>query len=297
MISNTANISKEEIGLLKQDKAMIVSDDNCLEFNQQELRKLDAICKWLQVNKDYELMIDSLNKDREAIMALPWNSSFDAGELRTRLSMIELAIEKIDEGIKLIDDLLVIRTYCLATLKPLKEDIEQMRESFKENRKFFVERQAMIDRQISFINQAAERQLKRSRPCPKPRRVTPKVKIKKSYDQSYPYSEELTRIVYDHCVDEHSFNVCWDVFNNAVMSSNFSQLDTPTIPKANLCYLIHLFDIYICGGNYGHFAALSIGLGGRSNLTQQTANLAEDFRKGIDRIFEKWAKQHKRRAS
>ena len=94
MINYTANISKEEIGLLKQNKATIVNDDDCLEFNQQELRKLDAICKWLQVNKDYELMIDSLNKDREAIMALPWNSSFDAGELRTRLSMIELAIEK-----------------------------------------------------------------------------------------------------------------------------------------------------------------------------------------------------------
>ena len=186
MINYTANISKEEIGLLKQNKATIVNDDDCLEFNQQELRKLDAICKWLQVNKDYELMIDSLNKDREAIMALPWNSSFDVVELRTRLSMIELAIENIDEGIKLIDDLLVIRTYCLATLKPLKEDIEQMRESFKENRRFFVKRQAIIDRQISFINQATERQLKSSRPCPKPRRVTPKVKIKKSYDQSHP---------------------------------------------------------------------------------------------------------------
>lgn len=297
MINYTATISKEEIGLLKQNKARIVDEDNCFEYNEQELRRLDAICKWIKVNKDYELRIDSSNKNRQAIMALPWDSSFDVVELKKRLSMIELAIKEIDKGIKLMDDLLVIRTYCVAMLKPLKEEIEQTRESFKENRRFFVERQAVIDRQISFINQAAERQLKRSRPCPKPRRVTPKVKIKKSYDQSYPYSEELTRIVYDYCVDEHSFNVCWDVFNNAVMSSNFSQLDTPTIPKANLCYLIHLFDIYICGGNYGHLAALSIGLGGRSNLTQQAANLAEDFRKGIDRIFEKWAKQHKRRIS
>ena len=293
MINCVVNISKEEIGLLKQNKARIVDEDNCFEYNEQELRRLDAICKWIKVNKDYELRIDSSNKNRQAIMALPWDSSFDVVESKKRLSMIELAIKEIDKGIKLMDDLLVIRTYCVAMLKPLKEEIEQTRESFIEDRAFFVERQNTIKIQIGFLSQVD----KKSKPCPKPRHIKPKVKVEKRCDQSHPYSEELTRMVYDYCIEEELFNVCWDVFNNAVMSSNFSQLDTPTIPKANLCYLIHLFDIYICGGNYGHLAALSIGLGGRSNLTQQAANLAEDFRKGIDRIFEKWAKQHKRRIS
>ena len=293
MINCVVNISKEEIGLLKQNKARIVDEDNCFEYNEQELRRLDAICKWIKVNKDYELRIDSSNKNRQAIMALPWDSSFDVVESKKRLSMIELAIKEIDKGIKLMDDLLVIRTYCVAMLKPLKEEIEQTRESFIEDRAFFVERQNTIKIQIGFLSHAD----KKNKPCPKPRHIKPKVKVEKRCDQSHPYSEELTRMVYDYCIEEELFNVCWDVFNNAVMSSNFSQLDTPTIPKANLCYLIHLFDIYICGGNYGHLAALSIGLGGRSNLTQQAANLAEDFRKGIDRIFEKWAKQHKRRIS
>ena len=293
MINDTTKISKEEIQLLKQNQARIVDEDNCFEYNEQELRRLDAICKWLKVNKEYELMVDSSNKNRQAIMALPWDSSFHIVELKKRLSMIEQAIKEIDRGIKLMDELLVIRTYCVAMLKPLKEEIEQMRESFIEDRTSFVERQNTIKIQIEFLSQAD----KKSKPCPKPRHIKPKVKVEKRCDQSHPYSEELTRMVYDYCIEEELFNVCWDVFNNAVMSSNFSQLDTPTIPKANLCYLIHLFDIYICGGNYGHLAALSIGLGGRSNLTQQTANLAEDFRKGIDRIFEKWAKQHKRRAS
>ena len=78
MINCVVNISKEEIGLLKQNKARIVDEDNCFEYNEQELRRLDAICKWINVNKDYELRIDSSNKNRQAIMALPWDSSFDA---------------------------------------------------------------------------------------------------------------------------------------------------------------------------------------------------------------------------
>lgn len=293
MINYTATISKEEIGLLKQNKARIVDEDNCFEYNEQELRRLDAICKWIKVNKDYELRIDSSNKNRQAIMALPWDSSFDAVELRKRLSMIEYAIKEIDKGIKLIDELLVIRTYCVAMLKPLKEEIEQTRESFIKDRAFFVERQNTIKIQVEFITQAD----KKSKPCPKPRHIKPKVKVEKRCDQSHPYSEELTRMVYDYCIEEELFNVCWDVFNNAVMSSNYSQLNTPSIPKANLCHLIHLFDIYICGGIYGHLAALSIGLDGRTKLTQQAANLAQDFREGIDRIFLKWAKQYKQRIS
>ena len=124
MINYTATISKEEIGLLKQNKASIVDEDNCFEYNEQELRRLDAICKWIKVNKDYELRIDSSNKNRQAIMALPWDSSFDVVELKKRLSMIEHAIKEIDKGIKLMDDLLVIRTYCVAMLKALKEEIE-----------------------------------------------------------------------------------------------------------------------------------------------------------------------------
>ena len=124
MINYTATISKEEIGLLKQNKARIVDEDNCFEYNEQELRRLDAICKWIKVNKDYELRIDSSNKNRQAIMALPWDSSFDVVELKKRLSVIEHAIKEIDKGIKLTDDLLVIRTYCVAMLKPLKEEIE-----------------------------------------------------------------------------------------------------------------------------------------------------------------------------
>ena len=165
MISNTANISKEEVQLLKQNKARIVDNDSCLEFNQQELRRLDAICKWIKLNKDYELKIDSTNKNRQAIMALPWDSSFDAVELRKRLSMIEYAIKEIDKGIKLIDELLVIRTYCVAMLKPLKEEIEQTRESFIKDRAFFVERQNTIKIQVEFITQAD----KKSKPHPKPR--------------------------------------------------------------------------------------------------------------------------------
>jgi hypothetical protein len=293
MISNTANISKEEVQLLKQNKARIVDNDSCLEFNQQELRRLDAICKWIKLNKDYELKIDSTNKNRQAIMALPWDSSFDAVELRKRLSMIEYAIKEIDKGIKLIDELLVIRTYCVAMLKPLKEEIERTRESFIKDRAFFIERQNTIKIQVEFITQAD----KKSKPHPKPRYIKSKVNVEKRYDQSHPYSEELTRMVYDYCVEEQSFNVCWDVFNNAVMSSNYSQLNVPSIPKANLCHLIHLFDVYICGGIYGHLAALSIGLDGRSKLTQQAANLAQDFREGVDLIFQKWAKQYKKRIS
>ncbi len=293
MISNTANISKEEVQLLKQNKVRIVDNDSCLEFNQQELRRLDAICKWIKLNKDYELKIDSTNKNRQAIMALPWDSSFDAVELRKRLSMIEYAIKEIDKGIKLIDELLVIRTYCIAMLKPLKEEIERTRESFIKDRAFFIERQNTIKIQVKFITQAD----KKSKPHPKPRYIKSKVNVEKRYDQSHPYSEELTRMVYDYCVEEQSFNVCWDVFNNAVMSSNYSQLNVPSIPKANLCHLIHLFDVYICGGIYGHLAALSIGLDGRSKLTQQAANLAQDFREGVDLIFQKWAKQHKKRIS
>ena len=244
MINYTATISKEEIGLLKQNKARIVDEDNCFEYNEQELRRLDAICKWIKVNKDYELRIDSSNKNRQAIMALPWDSSFDAVELRKRLSMIEYAIKEIDKGIKLIDDLLVIRTYCVAMLKPLKEEIEQTRESFIKDRAFFVERQNTIKIQVDFITQAD----KKSKPQPKPRYIKSKVNVEKRYDQSHPYSEELTRMVYDYCVEEQSFNVCWDVFNNAVMSSNYSQLNVPSIPKANLCHLIHLFDVKIFGG-------------------------------------------------
>ena len=59
MINDTTKISKEEIQLLKQNQARIVDEDNCFEYNEQELRRLDAICKWLKVNKEYELMVDS----------------------------------------------------------------------------------------------------------------------------------------------------------------------------------------------------------------------------------------------
>ena len=291
MISNTANISKEEVQLLKQNKARIVDNDSCLEFNQQELRRLDAICKWIKLNKDYELKIDSTNKNRQAIMGLPWDSSFDVVELKKRLSMIEHAIKEIDKGIKLMDDLLVIRTYCVAMLKPLKEEIEQTRESFIKDRAFFVERQNTIKIQVEFITQAD----KKSKPCPKPRHIKPKVKVEKRCDQSHPYSEELTRMVYDYCIEEELFNVCWDVFNNAVMCGNYAQLDTPANAKAQLCQIIHLFDIYICGGQYGHNAANSIGLSGRTNLTQQASNLPENFKIESEQIFRQWAKKQSRK--
>jgi len=171
------------------------------------------------------------------------------------------------------------------------EEGKSIRTALIECKKFFEEEIKKLNWQMSFVESANATQKSSS----KPRNIKPKVVVAKAEDMTYPYDGELTRTVYNYLAETKRLTANWDVFNNAVMCGNYAQLDTPANAKAQLCQIIHLFDIYICGGQYGHNAANSIGLSGRTNLTQQASNLPDNFKIESEQIFRQWAKKQSRK--
>jgi len=171
------------------------------------------------------------------------------------------------------------------------EEGKSIRTALIECKKFFEEEIKKLNWQMSFVESANATQKSSS----KPRNIKPKVVVAKAEDMTHPYDGELTRTVYNYLAETKRLTANWDVFNNAVMCGNYAQLDTPANAKAQLCQIIHLFDIYICGGLYGHNAANSIGLSGRTNLTQQASNLPDNFKIESEQIFRQWAKKQSRK--
>lgn len=207
------------------------------------------------------------------------------------IRICERAIEVIAPAIAVADELNVLYE-CNLGLHPKKiEERKSIRAALVECKKFFESEIKKLNWQMSFVESANASHKTSS----KPRNVKPKVVVTKVEDMTYPYDSDLTRTVYNYLADTKSLTTNWDVFNNAVMWGNYAQLDTPTNAKANLCQIIHLFDIYICGGLYGHNAANSIGLSGRTNLTQQASNLPENLKKESEQIFRQWAKKQSHR--
>lgn len=194
-------------------------------------------------------------------------------------------------AIAVADELKVLYE-CNLGLHPKKiEEGKSIRAALVECKKFFEGEIKKLNWQMSFVESANASHKTSS----KPRNIKPKVVVAKAEDMTYPYDGELTRTVYNYLAETKRLTANWDVFNNAVMCGNYAQLDTPANAKAQLCQIIHLFDIYICGGLYGHNAANSIGLSGRTNLTQQASNLPDNFKAESEQIFRQWAKKQSRK--
>jgi hypothetical protein len=207
------------------------------------------------------------------------------------IRICERAIEVIAPAIAVADELKVLYE-CNLGLHPRQiEEGKSIRTALIECKKFFEEEIKKLNWQMNFVESANATQKSSS----KPRNIKPKVVVAKAEDMTYPYDGELTRAIYNYLAETKRLTANWDVFNNAVMCGNYAQLDTPANAKAQLCQIIHLFDIYICGGLYGHNAANSIGLSGRTNLTQQASNLPDNFKAESEQIFRQWAKKQSRK--
>ena len=207
------------------------------------------------------------------------------------IRICERAIEVIAPAIAVADELNVLYECNLGLHSKKIEEGKSIRAALLECKKFFEGEIKKLNWQMSFVESANASHKTSS----KPRNIKPKVVVAKAEDMTYPYDGELTRTVYNYLAETKRLTANWDVFNNAVMCGNYAQLDTPANAKAQLCQIIHLFDIYICGGLYGHNAANSIGLSGRTNLTQQASNLPDNFKAESEQIFRQWAKKQSRK--
>lgn len=295
----TTRLTDAEIHQLKYPKAQIVDVDIFEDetLSEQDImamvdqQHLNTIKKALGRTMELSTVLQNAEEARKGLMNFDLRAHPTIEGINSCIRICERAIEVIAPAIAVADELNVLYE-CNLGLHPKKiEEGKSIRAALIECKKFFDGEIKKLNWQMSFVESANASHKTSS----KPRNIKPKVVVTKVEDMTYPYDSDLTRTVYNYLADTKSLTTNWDVFNNAVMCGNYAQLDTPANTKANLCQIIHLFDIYICGGLYGHNAANSIGLSGRTNLTQQASNLPENFKKESEQIFRQWAKKQSRR--
>ena len=292
-------LTTAEIHQLKYPKAVLVETDIFEKENPTEAdylalidpEEINTIKKALGRTAYLSEALQEAEENRKCLMNFDLRAHPTIEYINSCIRICERAIEVIAPAIAVADELNVLYE-CNLGLHPKKiEEGKSIRAALVECKKFFEGEIKKLNWQMSFVESANASHKTSS----KPRNIKPKVVVTKVEDMTYPYDSDLTRTVYNYLADTKSLTTNWDVFNNAVMCGNYAQLDTPTNAKANLCQIIHLFDIYICGGLYGHNAANSIGLSGRTNLTQQASNLPENFKKESEQIFRQWAKKQSHR--
>lgn len=292
-------LTTAQIHQLKYPKAVLVKTDIFEKENPTEAdylslidpEEINTIKKALGRTAYLSEALQEAEENRKCLMNFDLRAKPTIEGVNSCIRICERAIEVLTPAIAVADELKVLYE-CNLGLHPRQiEEGKSIRAALIECKKFFEGEIKKLNWQMSFI-ESANASHKAS--C-KPRNIKPKVVVTKVEDMTYPYDSDLTRTVYNYLADTKSLTTNWDVFNNAVMCGNYTQLDTPTNAKANLCQIIHLFDIYICGGLYGHNAANSIGLSGRTNLTQQASNLPENFKKESEQIFRQWAKKQSRK--
>ena len=292
-------LTTAEIHQLKYPKAVLVETDIFEKENPTEAdylalidpEEINTIKKALGRTAYLSEALQEAEENRKCLMNFDLRAKPTIEGVNSCIRICERAIEVLTPAIAVADELEVLYE-CNLGLHPRQiEEGKSIRTALIECKKFFEEEIKKLNWQMSFVESANASHNASS----KPRNIKPKVVVTKVEEMTYPYDSDLTRTVYNYLADTKSLTTNWDVFNNAVMCGNYAQLDTPANAKANLCQIIHLFDIYICGGLYGHNAANSIGLSGRTKLTQQASNLPENFKKESEQIFRQWAKKQSRR--
>ena len=292
-------LTTAEIHQLKYPKAVLVETDIFEKENPTEAdylalidpEEINTIKKALCRTAYLSEALQEAEENRKCLMNFDLRAKPTIEGVNSCIRICERAIEVLTPAIAVADELEVLYE-CNLGLHPRQiEEGKSIRTALIECKKFFEEEIKKLNWQMSFVESANATQKSSS----KPRNIKPKVVVAKSEDMTYPYDGELTRAIYNYLAETKRLTANWDVFNNAVMCGNYAQLDTPANAKAQLCQIIHLFDIYICGGLYGHNAANSIGLSGRTNLTQQASNLPDNFKIESEQIFRQWAKKQSRK--
>jgi hypothetical protein len=297
--NTTTRLTDAEIHQLKYPKAQIVDVDIFEDetLSEQEImamvdqQHLNTLKKALGQTMELSTVLQNAEEARKGLMNFDLCAHPTIEGINSCIRICERAIEVLTPAIAVADELKVLYE-CNLGLHPRQiEEGKSIRTALIECKKFFEEEIKKLNWQMNFVESANATQKSSS----KPRNIKPKVVVAKAEDMTYPYDGELTRTVYNYLAETKRLTANWDVFNNAVMCGNYAQLDTPANAKAQLCQIIHLFDIYICGGLYGHNAANSIGLSGRTNLTQQASNLPDNFKVESEQIFRQWAKKQSRK--
>ena len=297
--NTTTRLTDAQIHQLKYPKAVLVETDIFEKENPTEAdylalidpEEINTIKKALGRTAYLSEALQEAEENRKCLMNFDLRPRPTIEGVNSCIRICERAIEVLTQAIAVADELKVLYE-CNLGLHPRQiEEEKSIRAALIECKKFFEEEIKKLNWQMSFVESANARHKASS----KPRNIKPKVVVTKVEDMTYPYDSDLTRTVYNYLADTKSLTTNWDVFNNAVMCGNYTQLDTPTNAKAQLCQIIHLFDIYICGGLYGHNEANSIGLSGRTNLTQQASNLPDNFKAESEQIFRQWAKKQSRK--
>lgn len=301
--NTTTTLTAAEIQPLKYPKAKLVDtdifekenpteDDFIALFDPQELNILK---KALDRTNDLSTALQKAEDMRKALMNFDWRTQPTIEEIGSRIRLCERAIEEVSSPIDNANELLELCDCHLGFHPKHIEKTKSIKSDLMECKSFFEDMIKTLKLQLDFIERGEPSTKPQNKRCCAPRHIKPKVILERSDELTYPYAGDLTQIVYDYLSESNDITAKWDVFNNAVMSGNYAQLNTPANARANLCQIIHLFDIYVCGGLYGHVAANSIGLKGRTNLTQQASNLPETFKKETERIFQQWAKRQYRK--
>lgn len=292
----TTPLTSVEIHQLKYPKAQIVDPiifDEEDELNMVDRLHLSILKKALGRTMNLSETLQKAEEVRKGLMNFDLHARPTIEDIKTLIRICEQAIKEVSPALTIADELLELYECHLGLHPKHMEETKSTKANLLECKKFFEEKIKTLNWQIGFVGRA-EASCKthdNDKKQAKPRHIKPKVIVARAEDMTYPYDGELTRSVYDYLSGSNCIIANWDVFNNVVMSGNYAQLDTPANAKANICQIIHLFDIYICGGLYGHNAANSIGLNGRTNLTQQASNLTQNFKVDSERIFRQWAKK------
>lgn len=294
----TTSLTTVEIKRLKYPKAQMVDPailEEEVEANMVDKLHLSTLKKALVRTMVLSAALQKAEEIRKALMNFDLRAHPTIEDISSRIRICERAIEEVIPPIAIADELLVLYGCHLGFHPRRKEEAKTIKANLTECKGFFEEMIKTLHLQIGFIERAEASIKSQNKRRSTPRHIKPNVIIAKPDELTYAYDGDLTRAVYDYLSESNCIKANWDVFNNAVMCGNYAQLDTPTNAKANLCQIIHLFDIYICGGVYGHIAANSIGLNGRTNLTQQASNLPENFKYETEHIFRQWAKKQRRK--
>lgn len=230
--NTTTRLTDAQIHQLKYPKAVLVETDIFEKENPTEAdylalidpEEINTIKKALGRTAYLSEALQEAEENRKCLMNFDLRAKPTIEGVNSCIRICERAIEVLTPAIAVADELNVLYECNLGLHPKTVEEGKSIRVALIECKKFFEGEIKKLNWQMSFVESANASHKASS----KPRNIKPKVVVTKVEDMTYPYDSDLTRTVYNYLADTKSLTTNWDVFNNAVMCGNYTQLDTPT---------------------------------------------------------------------
>ena len=245
--NTTTRLTDAQIHQLKYPKAVLVETDIFEKENPTEAdylalidpEEINTIKKALGRTAYLSEALQEAEENRKCLMNFDLRAKPTIEGVNSCIRICERAIEVLTPAIAVADELNVLYECNLGLHPKTVEEGKSIRVALIECKKFFEEEIKKLNWQMSFVESANASHKASS----KPRNIKPKVVVTKVEDMTYPYYSDLTRTVYNYLADTKSLTTNWEVFNNAVMCGNYTQLDTPTnaIERQELLALLAFF--------------------------------------------------------